>query len=429
VTARLVLANALELLIGVGAATLLRAPLATSYLLGLAVVGIVSSHLALVHVSFGWTALSVLAAASFVVVWRWASWRPAVPRPSAWALAGTAALVALLVRAWPTFASKPLDDYDGWAIWGMKAKALTMLGWADPALFAAAAAEPAHLDYPLLVPSLEAVAARAMGGFDPRLVHLQFLLAGVAGMAALYGLLRGRAQPWLVWPTLVAVAAAPALTNQLLTAYADVPLAFFVAAGVLAAARWVEDGSPRTLALAVVFLGAACLTKNEGLIFAGAVFVALVLATRRVRPVLVAAVATEALLLPWQVWLAVHDVDAESFFTARLVDLQYPGIGPAALEQLLDQAFSLQEWTLLVPLFLVAVLLAAGSRLAVFAWGWMLVAFVALAGTYVKWGDLWLDYVSLSGYRVVAAIVVAVAALTPLLAAEALRQPRRLGRR
>ena len=81
-TARLLLANALELVIGVGVAALLGAPLGTAYLAGLAVVGIVSAHLALVHVSVGWTALSLLAAAALVVTWRVLPRRWIVPRAS-----------------------------------------------------------------------------------------------------------------------------------------------------------------------------------------------------------------------------------------------------------------------------------------------------------------------------------------------------------
>jgi hypothetical protein len=425
VTARLLLANGLELLIGLGAATLLRAPLASAYLLGLAVVGVVSAHLALVHVSFGWTGLSLLSAASLVVVWRWASWRPALPRPNAWALAGAAALVALLVHAWPAFASRPLADYDGWAIWGMKAKALTLLGWADPALFASEAARPAHTDYPLLVPSLEAVAARAMGGFDPRLVHLQFLLVGVAGIAALYGFLRGRTPAWLLWPVLVALAAAPALTSQLVTAYADVPLAFLVAAGVLAAARWIDDGSPRTLALATAFLGAGCLTKNEGAVFAVAVLAALALATRRRRPPLVAAAAIEALLLPWQLWLAIHDVHSDTLVGGHAVDTAHPGIGPTVLKWLLQRVLSGHEWTLVPALFGVVVLAAAGTRLAVFAWTWACLSLLGLTWVYVTSELEWDVYVNYSGDRVIDSVVVGAAALTPLLAAEALRLGRR----
>src|SRR5262245_63081153 len=110
-TARLLLANLLELVIGVGAAALLRAPLGTAYLAGLAVVGIVSAHLALVHVSFGWTGLAVLAASSLVVTWRVLPRRWVRPRLSGWGVAGLIALVVFLVHAWPTFAARPLDDY------------------------------------------------------------------------------------------------------------------------------------------------------------------------------------------------------------------------------------------------------------------------------------------------------------------------------
>src|SRR5262249_12143178 len=144
--------------------------------------------------------------------------------------------------------------YDSWALWGMKGKALTELGWADPALFASKALSNLNLGYPILLPSLEAVVSRAMGGFDSRTIHLQFLLFGVAASAAFWGLLRDRVPPWLLWPWLLALAAAPALTEQLLTAYADVPLACFLGAGLLAGARWLDDRRPQTLALATLFL-------------------------------------------------------------------------------------------------------------------------------------------------------------------------------
>jgi hypothetical protein len=422
VTVRLLLANALELVVGVGVATLLRAPLGTAYLLGLAVVGIVSAHLALVHVPAGWPALAILAVLA-VPFARRVRLRPRVGTPASWV--GIAAFAALLVRSWPTFAAKPLDDYDGWAIWGMKGKALMQLGWANPALFANEAAKPAHLDYPLLLPSLEAVAARAMGGFDSRLIHLQFLLFAVAGVAALHALLRERVRSWLLWPGLLALAVAPAFTGQLLTAYADIPLALFVAAGLLAAANWLEDGEPRTLALAALFFAAAALTKNEGLIFVAAALVGLLLASRRWRPLLVALAGIEAALLPWQIWLAVHHIHTDTLLSARSLHVQHPGIGPLALHALLDRALSLQAWPLLLPLFLLAVLAAAGSRIAVFAWAWALISVCGLAWIYVVSKNEWSNYFAYSGNRVVDSLVVGAAALTPLLAAEALRIARR----
>ena len=261
----------------------------------------------------------------------------------------------------------------------MKGKALYLLGWADPALFAAAAAEPAHRDYPLLVPSLEAVASRAMGAFDPRLIHLQFLLIAVAGIAALHGLLRDRVQPWLLWPFLVALVAAPAVSGQLLTAYADIPLAFFVAAGLLAAARWIDEPEARTLALATLFFAAACLTKNEGIVFVVSAYLGLLLATRRWKPLLLSALAVELVLLPWQLWLAIHHIHSDTAISVDSLDLGHPGIGPSAFRGLLDRAFSFHEWPLLLPLFLVALALAFRSRLAWFAGTWALVSMLGLA--------------------------------------------------
>jgi hypothetical protein len=422
VTARLLLANALELWVGVGVATILRAPLGVSYLAGLALVGVVSAHLALVHVTVGWIGLAVLAVIATPFALR-ARPRLRIGNPLTWA--GIAALVALLVRAWPTFAAKPLDDYDSWAIWGSKAKALTLLGWADPKFFAVSAADPIQRAYPLVVPSLEAVGARAMGGFDPRLIHLQFLLFGVAGIAALHALLRERVASWLLWPLLVALAAAPAFLGQLLTAYADVPLALFVAAGLLAGARWLEDGEPRTLALMTLFLATAALTKPEGILFAAAAYVGLALASRSVRMLAISAAVVLVVLAPWELWVLVHHVPAGTSISLTSPDLSHPGIAPLAFKALLGKLFSFDQWPLLAPLFLLAVLTAARSAAAVFAWAWALLSILFLTAVYVVSRVEWSNYFAFSGSRVVVSVIVGATALTPLLLGEGLRIRRR----
>src|SRR4029079_18267331 len=99
---------------------------------------------ALVHVSFGWLGLALLAAAAVVVTWRKLPRRWGVPRLSAWSVSALALLLVFLVHAWPTFASKPLDDYDAWAIWGMKGKALFLLGWGVSAPLQTAPTTPTH---------------------------------------------------------------------------------------------------------------------------------------------------------------------------------------------------------------------------------------------------------------------------------------------
>jgi hypothetical protein len=220
---------------------------------------------------------------------------------------------------------------------------------------------------------------------------------------------------------LLALVAAPAFAGQLLTAYADIPLALFVATGLVAAARWIDDADPRTLALATLFFGAACLTKNEGLVFAAAAYLGLALATRRFKPLLLSALAVWVLLLPWQIWLAVHDIHSDIVISLDSLDLGHPGIGPSALQQLLERAFSLHEWPLLLPLFLVGLAAAVGTRLALFAGTWAVVSMLGLAGIYVVSELEWSNYLAFSGDRVIDSVLVGAAALTPLLAAEALR--------
>lgn len=425
-TARLLLANALELVTGVGVVSLLRLPLGTAYLAGLAFVGIVSAELAIVDVPVGWTGLSILAAAGLVAVWFRRPQLPRLPPLSPIAFAGAGALAVLFLRAWPAFAEQPLDTYDAWAMWGMKAKALYLLGGADAGLFASKGAEQLHLDYPLLVPSLDAIASRAMGGFDPRLIHLQFLLVGVAAFAAYASLLRDRTPAWLRWPFLVALASAPALSAQLLTAYTDVPLALFVGAGLIAAARWIDEREPRLLAVATLFFAAAGLTKNEGLIFAGAAYLGLLLATLRWRPLLLSALALELCLAPWQIWLRVNDVHSDTLLGVHVFDIHHPGIGPLALQALLRQIFSPDTWTILVPLFLAGVALAAiaRARTSIFAAVWISVSLVGLAWIYLVSKQEWSNYFSFSGNRVVDSVVVGAAVLAPLLAAEAVARRR-----
>jgi hypothetical protein len=426
VTARLLIANALELVAGIGVVSLLRLPLGVSYLAGLAVVGIVSAELAIVDVPLGWTGLAILAAAGLVAAWWRPPQRPRLRTVSPVAVGGAGVLLALLVRAWPAFAEQPLDTYDAWAMWGMKAKALFLLGGVDAGLFASKGAEQLHLDYPLLVPSLDAVASRAMGAFDPRLVHLQFLLVAVAAFAAYASLLRDRTPAWLRWPFLVALAAAPALSAQLLTAYADVPLALFVGAGLVAAARWIDERDPGLLALATLFFAAAALTKNEGLIFAGAAYLGLLLATLRWRPLLVSAIALELCLAPWQIWLRLHDVHSDTLLGLHVFDVHHPGIGPLALEALVRQILSADTWTVLLPLFLACLGLAAAvrARVSIFAAVWISVSLVGLAWVYLVSTLEWSNYFSFSGNRVVDSVVVGAAALAPLLAAEAVERRR-----
>ena len=430
-------ANALMLVVGLGLLPLLGvarswrelvARSGLSYLCGIVVTGVLAANLALVRASFGWIELALLAAVSAAAgAWRLrGTERPSWERPGWLALAGTTALVAVLVEYGRAFAVAPLNLYDAWAIWALKGHALYAFGWADPAVFAGSEYRFANLDYPLLLPALEALDFHAMGAFDTRVLHLQFLLFLVAALMALAALLRDRVPSLLLWSSLAAVALAPAVFDQLLTAYADVPLALIFAIGLAAAGRWLLTNERWSLAVATLCFTGALLTKNEGSLFVLAAFLGLlVVAHRRWRALAVAAGAAALALLPWKVYIRIHDLHDINYSLADSFDVDHLsgrlGVGPIAFRTLGAEMVDPLQWGLLAPLFaaLVLVGLATGLRvLPLYAVVWAVVSWLGLSWIYVISKHEYSAYLGSTKERVVASIVLGSAALTPLLAAE-----------
>jgi hypothetical protein len=436
--AALLAANGLMLGAGLGALPLLgvarswRELVARSglaFLCGLAISGLVAANLALVHVSFGWIGLALLALGSLAAGGlRLRGTERPVLRPPAWpALAGVAALAAILVEYGRAFAVAPLNRYDAWAIWALKGHALYAFGWADPVVFAGDAYRFANLDYPLWLPSLEAIDFRAMGAFDTRVLHLQFLLFLVAALMALAALLRDRVPPLLLWLSLVAFALAPAVFDQLLTAYADVPLALVFAVGAAAAGRWLITNERWSLAVAALCFAAALLTKNEGTLFVVTAFIGLLLvAHRRWRALTAAAAVDVLLLLPWKVYVRAHDIHDINYSLLDTFDFDHisgrMGVGPIAFRTLGGELADPLQWGLLVPLFVLvaaAALLTGARALPLYALVWPVLSWLGLSWIYVITHFEYSSYLDSTKERVVASIVLGVAALTPLLAAEA----------
>jgi hypothetical protein len=407
-----------------------------AYLCGLVVTGILAAHLALVHVSFGWLALALAAAVSVVSgVWHLrGSERPVWTRPRWPAMGAAAALAALLVEYARAFAVAPLNRYDAWAIWALKGHALYAFGWADPAVFAGSEYRFANLDYPLLLPSLEALDFHAMGAFDTRLVHVQFLLLLVAALAALGTVLAGRVSALVLWLLLGAVALAPAVFDQLLTAYADLPLALVFAVGVAAAARWLVTDERWSLAVATLCFAGALLLKNEGALFVAAAFAGLFAAAYgRWRMLAVALAVDVVLLLPWKLYVRAHDLRDINYSLTDTFDVHHVGgrlgVGPIAFRTLGREMADPRQWGLLAPLFVVLLVFAAarGARsLALFGAVTVLLSWLGLSWIYVISHFEYSSYLDSTKSRVVASVVLAAAALIPLLASASGRdRPRR----
>jgi hypothetical protein len=258
-------------------------------------------------------------------------------------------------------------------------------------------------------------------------LHVQLLFFLVAALLALFALLRDRVPRVVLWLSLFALALAPAVFDQLLTAYADLPLALVFGVGVSAAGRWVITNERWALALATFCFGGALLTKNEGSLFVVAVFLGLFLvAHSRWRLLGVAAAVDILLVLPWRIYVHSHHLHDINYSLGDSFDYGHLhgrlGVGPIAFRTLATQMLDPQQWGLLVPIFVVLLLVAllTGARaLPLFALAWTLVAWIGLSWIYVISRFEYSSYLDSTKERVVASIVVGSAALTPLLAAEA----------
>ncbi len=190
------------------------------------------------------------------------------PRPLRLA-AGAAVAVGLALAAYAigrVFIQLPLGAWDAWDFWNMRADLLVSLGedWRDaysPALVWA------HPRYP---PLHSATVARAWATLDARPEAAPMTIAACYALGALavvaWGLTRLRGV------TFGALAAAgllgvPQLVLLSGSQYADVPLAFLLAATTASLALFGREGRRRWLVAAGLFASLAALTKNEGLLF------------------------------------------------------------------------------------------------------------------------------------------------------------------
>jgi hypothetical protein len=432
-------ANVFYLVIGAGLVPLLRIGntraevldrLGLAYVLGLAATAGVAAHLALIGIPMGLGELIVLTLAVVIPGRRRFRSLPAGTRArrpeSPWSRGvGVAAFIGALVvlaHAMRTFAVRPLVEWDGWAIWGMKARALYDFGGVGHGLFTTQPYGP--LQHPLLLPSLEAIGFRAMGAFDGTLIHVQLALLAFGFAAALWTLLRERVPAAFAGATILAIVVADSTLRQLVGNLADIPLAFFVALGVVALARSLLEDASDLLPFAAAMLGAATLTKPEGLLFAVAALVPFV-AIARTNASVRTALAVLVILLPWRIFTAIHGLKNPEY---SLGDALSPGYladhssraGPA-FRGVWHQVWS-SGWGWLVPLALIAFaggLLARRWRLAGFAAAWALLSYAGIVLVF------WISVVPVeltlrwAAYRTVASLVIGAAALAPLLAAEA----------
>ncbi len=257
---------------------------------------------------------------------------------------------------------RPLVEWDAWSIWSRKAEMLFHTGTLPTDFFASSAYAFMHPDYPILIPVFESLQYRAMGTVNTQAIHWQFFLLLVAFvLAVLYlGLRRGTLLEWL--PLAIVVVVVPAVSSQLVTAYADIPAALFLALGAVLLGEWLRTRETALLALSIVMLAASASTKNEGLMASVVVLAVAVAATalarRRsdLRLLALGAGAFVLAILPWRIWLVAHGVHGdipvlkglEPWYLAGRADRVLPSLR-SLYAQLIDQT----SWLWVIPLGLV----------------------------------------------------------------------------
>lgn len=222
-------------------------------------------------------------------------------------------LVVLLLAA----AVQPMDAWDAWSIWTHKAMLLAHFDGLPERFFAGPAYGFMQQEYPLLLPLLESIHLRAMGEENQAALHAVPWLLMVGFVGAL-GFLTWRVRSSGAWlATLLLAALVPGAYWQLKTGYADFPMAFLLGAGVLSLGLWLRSGQQGELALASLLLAGAASVKIEALpmVAFGFVAAALLLAHGRewaqLRRVVLAGAGVVLMVMPWLIWLAIHDIRSE----------------------------------------------------------------------------------------------------------------------
>jgi hypothetical protein len=400
-----------------------------AYLVGVTSLGVLWTLSLSVGVPFGWPAMILgavgLAGAGAVVGARRGcrlAWpRPTLGRTALLAAAGVVVAGVYLEGLFRAARLLGLFEFDGWAFWVTRGKAIYYFHAFDEQVFRAVP----HPSYPPVVPILDAAAFHAMGGADVVTLHVQYWFFAMAFVAAAAALLSRSVPPWVLWPSLVLALVVPRMRTHVLAEQADLLLDYLLVTGAILVALWLVDRRPWRLQAATVLLCAAVLSKREGLVLAACVLVAALVASapawRRDWPrIAICGVALVVVGLPWSVWYRTHGIEGElgSDWVRHVLSRHTVDSLRLAVDVVSDAGL----WSVVPTVGIAAIVLAAvwGSRVhAVFTGVLVLLLTLAGASTSVVFPEIGItaDEAVNPIVRLTAATAIVFSCLTPLLLA------------
>ena len=313
-----------------------------------------------------------------------------------------------------------LHSWDAWSFWVPKGKAIYFFGGLDEQYFTTLPGP----SYPPLVPVLDAAAFHVMGSPDVVTLHVQYWFFGVGFVWALAGLLAERVPGWILWPFVLLALVAPRIGSRLDVPEADLLLDFFFVVSAVLVCFWLLDRQSWRLVVASVLLCGMVLTKREGLLLGAVLAVAALVASRQElrttwRPLAAMVGAVVAVAIPWRIWYIAHGVGGEGPSGGGGGERLWSSIR-LAVDVLVDIGY----WSLIAPLALSALVLAALARVGVpVVFFGTLVPLVTLGGGWITWAIPELEITEELGanpiVRFMGAATLACIAATPLLLASA----------
>jgi 4-amino-4-deoxy-L-arabinose transferase-like glycosyltransferase len=278
-------------------------------------------------------------------------------------------------------------ETDAFAIWGLKAKVLATAPLLPrPQYFTDRTLSYSHLDYPLLVPALQAGVYAMLGRFDDRWVKIIFPLMYVATGAIVYAALRRWLNRCIALLLVALLMGAPGVVRWAGPGVADVAVAMFGACAAWQAYEWIDRRDRRALAAAVACCAFLAMSKPEGVVMAALVAVSLL--ARSPRSSVIAIACGVIAILPWVIWSRGLPQTFEAYdtrFALANIRLSLPRLATIA-RGIVEQVVNLQGWSILWILLLAAA--AAGHRafrrratLAV--WFVLLLQLLAYAAAYL----------------------------------------------
>jgi hypothetical protein len=196
--------------------------------------------------------------------------------------AGCLILAALATMSfWQHWAVTPHGEWDAWAIWNLRARAI-LRGVPDWASVVSPALAWSHVDYPLLLPMSVARLWAYTGQESPMIpawVAMLFFASSLVAVTTLVGRWRGWPAGFLAG---MALLVPRTFVFQGSCQCGDIPIGFFVLVAIAFVLIGAEASTPRPwLLVAGAATGLAAWTKNEGVLLL--ILVTLVVAVRTLR--------------------------------------------------------------------------------------------------------------------------------------------------